>query len=212
MQHKLFETTIVFIFILFTVHFAVAADFAQRSAIITNSYFPMIVGDRIIKVHDEINDKRDYKYEDAIKIEIVDGVNCLRVTRVDTFNSWFTSFCIAQDISGNVYLLKYYDTENSTPIILGKDNPFLLFPNVIQVGDVINGGETVIEIGVSVGQLSTGLGPYTSCIKAVEDDGDFVYYAPNVGSVKKESVANDRTWELKEVIHKKSKTVIIPLF
>jgi hypothetical protein len=212
MKKKSFGLIIVFLFLLFTVHFANAVEFGQHSAIITNSYWPRKVGDRIIKVHNEINNKRNFIYDDAVQIEKIDGVNCMRLTIVDTFNSWFTSIWVAQDISGNVYILKVYDTETHDPIIFGKDSPVLLFPGVVQVGDVLAAGsETVVEVGVSVDRLGTGLGPFTNCIKTVQDDGDFVYYAPNVGEVKKESVAIEINWELKEIINVKSKTVVVPL-
>lgn len=211
MKKKSLGFIIAFMLLLFTAHFVNAAEFGQNSATITNSIWPMKVGDRRIRVYPEINGKRNFKYDDAVEIEKIDGVNCLRINTADTYNSWFSAVWLAQDISGNVYVLQIYETETDLTT-LTKDTAILLIPNVVQVGDVIMGGNlTVVSVTASVGQLSTGFGPYTNCIKIVEDDGDFVYYAPNVGGVLKESVDNARTWELKEVINVKSKVVVIPL-
>jgi hypothetical protein len=181
---------------------AESPNFGPNSAVITNSFCAVQKGDKVIRVHPEANGRRDYKYSDAAMVETVDGVSCLRINEVDTFNAWFSSIWVAQDSDGNVYVLKYYGTENSDPQLLGRQNAFLIMPAVINVGDTISGDEQVVEIGVTVSPLSTGLGPYTGCIKTVQDDGDFVFYAPGVGAVKK-TASNDplRSYELKEKFH-----------
>jgi hypothetical protein len=107
--------------------------------------------------------------------------------------------------------LKYWDGESSTPVVLGKDNAVRLMPKNPQVGDIIFGDKTIVEMGVTVPQLSTGLGPFTNCLKTVETDGDIVYYAPNIGMVKKEYTDGFSGWELKESLITKSRVAVIPL-
>jgi hypothetical protein len=123
----------------------------------------------------------------------------------------FTESWVARDISGDIYFLKYWDGESSTPVVLGKDNAVRLMPKNPQVGDIIFGDKTIVEMGVTVPQLSTGLGPFTNCLKTVETDGDIVYYAPNIGMVKKEYTDGFSGWELKESLITKSRVAVIPL-
>jgi hypothetical protein len=118
---------------------------------------------------------------------------------------------VARDISGDVYFLKYWDGEDSAPVVLGKDNAVLLMPKNPQIGNIIFGDKTIVDMGVTVSQLSTGLGPFTDCLKTVETDGDIVYYAPNIGMVKKEYTDGFSGWELKEILITKSSVVVIPL-
>ena len=66
-------------------------------------------------------------------------------------------------------------------------------------------------MGVTVPQLSTGLGPFTNCLKTLETDDDIVYYAPNIGTVKKEYTDGVSGWELMEIIETKSGVAVIPL-
>ena len=204
MNRALIVSILCSLFFCFAINpsFAESKDFGPDSAVLTNSFFPLQKGDKLIIVHPESDGRRDYKYYDAAVVSTVDGVSCLRINVVDTFNLWFTSFWAAQDSNGNVYILKFYDTENSEPQLLGKQNAFLFMPAVINVGATIVGDEQVVETGVTVPQLSTGLGPYTGCIKTVQDDGDFVFYAPGVGYVKKIASNNLlRSYELKEKFH-----------
>ena len=77
---------------------------------------------------------------------------------------------------------------------------FFLRPSNPKVGDTVYGDKTVIEVGVTVPMLSTGLGPFTNCLKTVEPDGDIVYLAPGLGDVKKEYLREVGGYELKEVI------------
>ena len=212
MRHRLFGISLVFVVTLFAVHFAVAAEFSKNSADITHTYAYKKVGTRLIRKHGGTDNVRHYSYEDNVTIEKVDGVNCLRMTAVDTFSSLFVTLWFAQDISGDVYVLKIFDKDNGTPIILGKNGAGLVFPKSFQVGDVVNVFETVVEVGVTVGQLSTGLGPYTNCIKTELANGDFHYWAPNVGTVKVESTDIERRLELEEVIQVKSMVTVIPFF
>lgn len=175
--------------------------FDRNSADLTNTYLTTKKGEKVIYVHPANNGKRDYKYHDAVTTEIIDGVSCLKVISVDTFNQWFSIMWLAQDITGNIYVLQYLDTEQETPLLLGQANAFLYMPSTVNVGDIIMGSKEVIEAGVAVPQLSTGLGPYTNCLIAIESDGDLVYLAPGVGIVKKVGLNNQYlSYELKSVI------------
>jgi len=151
-----------------------------------------------------------YEYTHTVGIDTVDGVKCVRGISLRTEFSELTEFWVAQDISGDIYFLKYWDGEDSTPVVLGKDNAMLMMLKNPKVGDLIFGDKTIVEMGVTVPQLSTGLGPFTNCLKAVETDDDIVYYAPNVGQVKKE-YSDQSGWELKEILSTKSRVVVIPL-
>jgi hypothetical protein len=118
-----------------------------------------------------------------------------------TEKSELSEMWLAQDASGNVYVLKYWDGENPNHTVLGKNGAFLILPVNPKVGDKVFGNDiTVVEVGVTVPMLSTGLGPYTNCLKTVEPDGDIVYIAPGLGEVKKEYVKEQGGYELKEVI------------
>ena len=85
------------------------------------------------------------------------------------------------------------------------------------VGQVFEeiGGESseVVESGVTVPQLSTGLGPYAGCIKVRWTDGvdeDFSYIAPNVGIVKEEwNEGGTNGWELQYIISGLSKDELL---
>ena len=79
------------------------------------------------------------------------------------------------------------------------------------IDDVIFGDKTVMETGIIVPQLSTGLGPYTNCIKAQEEDGDIVYIAPGIGQVKKEYAHEEGGFELRELLYERPNVVVIPL-
>lgn len=84
-------------------------------------------------------------------------------------------------------------------------------PKNPQVGDIIFGDKTIVDTGVFVTQLSTGLGPFTNCLKTLETDDDILYYAPNIGMVKKEYTDGLSGWELKEILITKSRVAVIPL-
>ena len=83
---------------------------------------------------------------------------------------------------------------------MGKNKAVLFTTGNPKVGDTVYGDKTVIEVGVTVPKLSTGLGPFTNCLKTVEPDGDIVYLAPGLGDVKKEYLREVGGFELNEVI------------
>jgi hypothetical protein len=141
-----------------------------------------------------------YESTNILGVDIIDGVSCVRVHSMRTEKSNFSEAWLAQDTSGNVFVLKNWYGENPTPVVLGKNGAVLFVPSNPKVGDTVWGDRTVIEVGVTVPMLSTGLGPFTNCLKTVEPDGDIVYLAPGLGDVKKEYVNQQGGYELKEVI------------
>jgi hypothetical protein len=141
-----------------------------------------------------------YGSTNVLGVDIVDGVSCVRVNSMRTEKSNFSEVWLAQDMSGNVFVLKNWDGENPTPVVLGKNGAVLFMPSNPKVGDTVERDKTVIEVGVTVPMLSTGLGPYTNCLKTVEPDGDIEYLAPGLGQVKKEYLREQGGYELKEVI------------
>jgi hypothetical protein len=180
-----------------------AAEFGSNSANISNTYLPTKIGTATFYTGYG-NRSLQYEYTHIVGTDTVDGVK-------RTESSEFTESWVARDISGDIYFLKYWDGESSTPVVLGKDNAVRLMPKNPQVGDIIFGDKTIVEMGVTVPQLSTGLGPFTNCLKTVETDGDIVYYAPNIGMVKKEYTDGFSGWELKESLITKSRVAVIPL-
>jgi len=87
------------------------AEFDQNSAVFTNTYLSIKQGERIIHVHPANAGKRDYKYRDAVTTEIIDGVSCLKMISIDTFNQWFSILWLAQDTTGNIYVLQVLETD-----------------------------------------------------------------------------------------------------
>ena len=210
---KVFKKTILVITILMMVGLTHAADFGPNSANISNPYLPSQIG--IAYIYAGYGNKIElYQYLDVVGTETVDGVKCVRANSIDNIDNDFASLWIAQDTSGDVYILKFWDEENPAPIVIGKDNAVLLMPADPKVGDKISADdETVLEIGITVPQLSTGLGPFTNCLKTQEEDGDIKYYAPGVGEVKKEYLGVPANgYELKEIVITKSGAAVIPLF
>ena len=161
-----------------------AAEFGSNSADISNLYLPAkLYTDTFYTGYG--NRSLQYEYTHIVGTDTVDGVKCVRVMSLRTESHEFTESWVARDISGDIYLLKYWDGEESAPVVLGRDNATRLMPKNPEVDDIIF-GNTIVEMGVIVPQLSTGLGPFSNCLKAVEEDNDIVYYAPNIGMVKKE--------------------------
>jgi hypothetical protein len=202
---------LLFISNLFITTPTIAADFDERSANINNTFLPAKAGSSILKIG--YGDRSlQYGYTNILDTDIVDGVKCVKVINLRTEASEFSELWVAQDVLGAVYLLKYWDGSEPTPVVLGKNNAALFMPKTPKVGDIIMGGDsTVIAIGVTVPELSTGLGPFSNCLKIMEADGDIVYFAPSIGEVKKE-YSNQSGWELKEIFYPKNKAAVVPLF
>ena len=149
-----------------------------------------------------------YGSNNILGTDVVDGVKCVRFNSIRNEKAEFSSGWVAQDTTGNIYLLKHWDGENANPIVYGKNKAVMLLPKNPKIGDIIFGDKTVVEVGVTVPMLSTGLGPFTNCLKTVETDGDIVYIAPGIGDVKKEYAKEIGGFELKEVIYGAGYTTI----
>lgn len=206
------KALIVALFVLFVAvisSLVSAAEFGSNSANISNTYLSNKLGSQLLTGYG--NRSHQYEYTHIVGTDTVDGVKCIRIIQIRTESSEFHDVCVAQDIFGDIYILKYWEGEASTPVVLGRDDARLLIPKNLKVGDIIFGDKTIVEMGVTVPQLSTGLGPFTNCLKAVETDGDIVYYAPNVGMVKKEFTDGLSGWELKEILNTKNVVVVVPL-
>ena len=129
----------------------------------------------------------DYLNLDAVAEENIDQVKCLKL-KSSADSLFIDYYWIAQDISGNIWMLQYQEEGSITTY--GRDGAILVMPSQIDVGSILRGDETVVATGVYVPQLSTGLGPYNNCIKSMYDWGDgdidYYYYAPDVGEIKQE--------------------------
>jgi hypothetical protein len=187
-----------------------AAEFGESSATINNLFLPARIGNSYLMTG--YGDRSfQYGYTNLFGTDIVDGVKCVKLISIRTEASEFTEAWIAQDVLGAVYILKYWDGSESSPVVLGKTNAALYMPRAPRTGDAVLGGDsTVVAVGVTVPMLRTGLGPFTNCLKIMEPDGDIVYFAPHVGEVKKE-YSGQSGWELKEVFNTPSRTVVLPL-
>jgi hypothetical protein len=146
--------------------------------------------------------------------EVVDSVTCLKAVirghgntaDPDADTEWCTLW-LAQDESGAVWVLKYYDSSSGTNTELGRVNAVVLVPLTFAVGQKLGEigdcyGE-VLETGVTV-DLATGLGPYEDCVKLrwVEGpDEDFYYLAPGIGIVREEwqDAGLTNGWDLQEI-------------
>jgi hypothetical protein len=147
---------------------------------------------------------------EALSVETIEAVECLKIYS-SAAETYYSYYWIAEGISGNLWLLKEYDSEFNDTIFYGKENAKLIIPKNLSVGTILWQGlpdhlqELVIATGVTVPVLSTGLGPYYNCVKTIIDWGDgdldYNYYAPDVGNVKFEF--NDdggiNGFELKEI-------------
>jgi hypothetical protein len=205
---------LIFMCNLFITAPTIAAEFDENSANINNTFLPAKVGTSYLKTGYG-GKSFQYEYVNILGPDIIDGVKCIKVISIRTEASEFTEAWVAQDVLGSVYVLKYWDGSELSPVVLGKNNALIFMPKTPKVGDKILGGDdTVIAIGVTVPKLTTGLGPFTNCLKIMESDGDIVYFAPSIGEIKKE-YSNQSGWELKEVFNpasSKNRVSVVPLF
>jgi len=203
------------VFILFSISgLALAADFGSNSGTLTNMYFPMKAGDRLI--YSGYGDwEADTTYLDAVGTEVVDGVKCLKVNRISTNEDSFITLWLAQDTESNVWVLKVYDHDNDVTFYLGDGIKFWFMPAVPKVGDkaALTFPESdehyceIVETSVTVPKLSTGLGPFEDCIKVkCWPEGsscvEVEYYCPNFGGVRstEENHESEMGMDLKEVM------------
>lgn len=187
------------------------AGFGSDSAELTHTYYPMVAGDSVALSGYGVR-SGDLRLLTAVAVELVDGVQCLRV-RDEIFSSfswedddgdWHLEYLydraeywLAQDMGGNVWLLKMVDAAGSDTVFGAVDPPLELWREIV-VGDVwVNddGGEgAVVSVDASGGRLGTGIGPYQGAlhIRTVYPDGLSIdrYFAPGMGLVQ-ESYAQD---------------------
>jgi hypothetical protein len=207
---KTLTVALLILFIAIISSLVSAAEFGSNSANLSNAYLSPKMGTAQLKTGYGTKSLQ-YEYTHIVGTDTVDGVKCVRFISLRTESSEFAEAWIAQDISGDIYNLKYWDGTDPTPVELGKDNAVLLMPKNPKVGDIIFGDKEIVQMDVTVSQLSTGLGPFTNCLKALETDDDIVYYAPNIGEVKKEYTDGSSGWELMEILNAKTGVVVIPL-
>jgi hypothetical protein len=216
---KIVKTYMALLFIcnLFMIAPICAAEFDETSSNLTNTYVYCKFGDSILHIgYGEYF--LQFMYGHMVKIDLIDGVKCLKGITLRTDGN-FDEFWLAQDVLGDVYILQYsyWSQSESKTVFLGKNNAGLFMPKNPKVGDkIFDSGDTVIETGVFVPQLSTGLGPFSNCLKVIEVDGDIKYIAPKTFNnfVKKEYPDQISGWELKETLNSVTstmKTVVIPI-
>jgi hypothetical protein len=171
-----------------------AQTFDQNSATLTNVYLPMKAGDKLSYKSYGLPIVI-YGYLEGTSSETIDQVACLKVKESASFNGNLIVYrWLAEDITGNIWILQYYDKESNDLKYYGRNNAKLVMPSRVSVGSTLwndsDPTEAVVSTGVTVPQLRTGLGPYYDCIKSKTDYGggdiDFQYYAPGIGQVKVE--------------------------
>jgi hypothetical protein len=188
--------------------------FGPDSANITHSYSPLSAN--MMLVYTGTGIYAGYgRYYQVMGTEVVDSVNCLKVTikghgnnsNPDADTEWHTVW-LAQDASGVVWVLKHYDALTETTTDLGKTNAVVWAPATFAVGqrfgEMGDSYREVVETGVTV-NLGTGLGSYTDCVKVKWMEGaneDFYYVAFGVGIVKEEWNDGGTTngWELQDIL------------
>jgi hypothetical protein len=167
--------------------------FASNSATLTNTYLPLKVGDKLTyKTYGYPFIL--YGYNEAINQESIDQVRCLKIKDYSSFSSTaVTYYWLAQDTSGNVWILQYHDVELNDLRYYGRNYAKIFMPSLVNVGSVLwspDAIETIVATGITVPVLSTGLGSYYNCIKSkltwMDGDIDYQYYASGVGPVKHE--------------------------
>jgi cohesin domain-containing protein len=169
---------------------------------ITNTYIPLQAGHKLTYAGTGSFDGYG-RYIEPLGTEVVDSVNCLKILikghannpDPDLDTEWYY-FWVAQDTDDVLWVFKIYDAYEDTTATFEKDNAVVWMPADPVVGQVFaqmgDEYQEVVEKGVEVPQLTTGLGPYTDCLKVKWSDGetpadeDYQYHAPNVGIVKEE--------------------------
>jgi hypothetical protein len=169
---KVIRIVFVVLAFLMITNLTYAVDFGENSWNFNNPYMNMqVVSIGTALIYTGYGTKAlIYESTNILGVDIIDGVSCERVHSMRTEKSNFSETWLAQDMSSNVYILKNWDGENPTPVVLGKNGAVLFMPSNPKVGDTVEGDKTVIEVGVTVPMLSTGLGPFTNCLKTVETD------------------------------------------
>jgi hypothetical protein len=174
--------------------------FGPNSTTLTNIYTPMKVGSKLsYKTYGEPFIL--YGYSEALTQETIDQVKCIKMKEsISDSSNPVAYYWIAQDKSENIWIFQYQDVELNKLRYYGRNYAKIVMPSRVYVGSGLwnpDAIETVVSTGISVTQLSTGLGPYYNCIKSKVinyintapesgSDIDYDYYAPAVGLVKEE--------------------------
>ena len=206
------SSAITFLYDPFVDENASGATFGPDSAVLTNTYLTVTVGDRADYAgYGEVNGATYYRVAEAV--EMIDGVSCLKVRFQGNGNNpnpdldpeWHRAW-LAQDSDGNVWALQIYDGMNDETFFYGIADAVLWMPASLEVGQIFRqflGMTTqVLKTDLNVPQLSTGLGPFTGCLQLLTfDEGeanDLSYECPGYNTVKEEWVdATPETgWEL----------------
>jgi hypothetical protein len=160
---------------------------------LTNNYVPFKIGEKLTyKTYGY--PFIIYSYIEAKNQETIDQVKCLKIKNSISYSSIaVVYYWLAQDTSGNVWILQYHDVELNDFKYYGRNYAKIVMPSVVNVGSVLwnpDGIETVVATGITVPRLNTGIGPYYNCIKSkviyIYGDIDYQYFAPGVGQVKAE--------------------------
>jgi hypothetical protein len=185
--------------------------FGATSATLTNVYVPMEPGDKL--TYAGTGSWVGYsRYIETVATEVIDSVDCLKMLIKGHGNNpdpeqdpkWYYIW-VAQDTDDVVLLLKIYDAQAEVTETYGKTDAKVWMPFNPVVGQKFRkiGDEycEVIETGIDVPVMTTGLGPYENCLKLMWTDGisdvNYIFVAPDVGSVKEEWNDGDTNgWEL----------------
>jgi len=194
---------------------AQGAEFGAQSASLTNKYLTMSKGDKFVYAGYG-NYTGFFMYYEATATEIIDGVNCLKVIVVyegqNPLAEYFEPRCywFAQDVEGNVWVLQEADLRRLGVLYYGRKDAVLFLPKSPRPGqrifDVGLSYVEVLETGVTLNKLDTGVGPLIDCLKMeyVADEGrdvDIIYLAPYLFFVRAEWDAISG-WNLQKVTRK----------
>ena len=106
---------------------SIAADFGPNSATLTHKYFPMKHGDKLIYRSYGFPEVFEFTLE-ALSAEIIDSVECLKI--VEYFKIYDSAIYIyywfAEGITGNIWLLKEFDSDSDETTFYGKKNAKLI--------------------------------------------------------------------------------------
>jgi hypothetical protein len=144
----------------------------------------------------------------------------------DNENEFFI-MSFAQDVEGNVWVMKIYAPAHDMTAFLGGDNwKSMLMPATPTVGNsaglkMPEDNENYCEVAqVGIQSITTNFGTYSDCIKVECYDEDpnkteVDYYCKNVGSVRSyDAIDPSNVADLKDFGNEKmnDKVVVIPLF
>jgi len=198
------------------VHDATKATFHANSATINNPYLPFRKGDKLI--YTGTGALKDYRrYWEALDVEVVDGVQCLKLVikgngnnLLPDLDSDWTSMWLAQDADGNVWLLQLHENLTGQTLFSGRSQAVLWMPATPMVGTVfrqMTDEFTQIEKTGLEMILGSGLGPYNNSVRLYRSDFTTIelqYLVPNVGLVVEEYNEGLSGWQLQQIMRAES--------